>query len=188
MIQTIENNNNLRKYVHRNIEDAGVRVNVESSLREQEYIGVKVDDYYMGQHLGGETPKAVDFIVAVDCGLDWYALYILEMKDTNSYTTAEIEEKFDTAINRFMQEDYKEIFLNDKYKYRSIKLYLVTTAYKAALNYPNFEAYLEIKRKVDNKDTLQLDRYQGNRLYRFRKWILRIEKEIPPNPLICKIL
>lgn len=172
MIQTIEKNRKLNKYIYRTIEDAGVEVKVDDNLKENEYLGIKVDEYYMGQHLGGETPKAVDFIVTVNCGLDWYALYVLEMKDTGSYTTKEIE----------------EIFLNDKYKYKSIKLYLITTAYKAALKYNNYLEWLNIQQRINGKDTLRYDRYLGTKLYRFRKSICRIEKEIPPNPLIQKIL
>ena len=110
------------------------------------------------------------------------------MKDTNSYTTAEIEEKFDTAIYRFMQDEYKDIFLNDKYKYKDLKLFLVTTANKAALKFSNYAEWLKLRDKINNRDTLQLDRYQGTKLYRFRDRICRIEKEIPPNPLIQKIL
>lgn len=188
MIQTIEADRRLNKYLHRTIEDAGVEVEVDASLSEDEYLGIKIDDYYMGLRLGGETPKAVDFIVTVDCGFDWYVLYVLEMKDTNSYTTAEIEEKFDTAIYRFMQDEYKDIFLNDKYKYKDLKLFLVTTANKAALKFSNYAEWLKLRDKINNRDTLQLDRYQGTKLYRFRDRICRIEKEIPPNPLIQKIL
>ena len=188
MIQTIEADRRLNKYLHRVIEDAGIEARGDESLTEEEYVGIKIDDYYMGQRLGGETPKAVDFIVTVDCGFDWYALYVLEMKDTGSYTTTEIEEKFDTAMYRFMQEEYKTIFLNDKYKYKDIKLYLITTANKAALKFPDYMTWLKIRNKINNRDTLELDRYQGAKLYCFRDKICRIEKETPPNPLIHKIL
>ena len=71
MIQTIEADRRLNKYLHRVIEDAGIEARVDESLTEEEYVGIKIDDYYMGQRLGGETPKAVDFIVTVDCGVDW---------------------------------------------------------------------------------------------------------------------
>lgn len=186
MIRKIETNRNLKNYIHREIEDAGVRVGVDTSLAREEFVGVKVDDYYMGQRLGGETPKAVDFVVAVDCGFDWYNLYILEMKSTNHYTTADIEVKFDTAIYRFMQEEYGDIFMNDRYKYRNIKLYLVSSSYRAALQYGSYEKYLAVRKKIDGRDTLRMDRYLSGRLYRFRSWILQIEKEVPPNPLISK--
>lgn len=124
MIQQINQTDGLKKYITHEIEDAGLAVAVDSKLNLDEYIGIKVDDYYMGLHLRGETPKAVDFIVTVDCQCDAYCLYILELKNVKSpkgYTTKDIIEKFETAIDRFIKEDFKEIFLNDKYKYNQNK-------------------------------------------------------------------
>lgn len=93
MINQIKSNKKLSAYLSHNIEDAGMQIEVDNALLEDEYIGIKLDDYYMGLKLGGETPKAVDFIVAVDCECDSYALYILELKNVKSaqqFTTKDI--------------------------------------------------------------------------------------------------
>ena len=106
MIQTIKKEGKLKKYLYHEIEDAGISVSVDARLSEDEYIGIKIDDYYMGlrQKI---TPKAVDFIVTVDCECDWYTLYILEFKNVSRPpTTREIHEKFDTAINDFMSNEF----------------------------------------------------------------------------------
>ena len=190
MIQQINQTDGLKKYITHEIEDAGLAVAVDSKLNLDEYIGIKVDDYYMGSHLRGETPKAVDFIVTVDCQCDAYCLYILELKNVKSpkgYTTKDIIEKFETAIDRFIKEDFKEIFLNDKYKYKEIKLYLVTSAYGKALGQKNYQSYIELLRKINQKDTLTNDWTLSNKLFKFQKRILRIEREIPPNPVIKRI-
>ena len=190
MIQQINQTDGLKKYITHEIEDAGLAVAVDSKLNLDEYIGIKVDDYYMGLHLRGETPNAVDFIVTVDCQWDAYCLYILELKNVKSpkgYTTKDIIEKFETAIDRFIKEDFKEIFLNDKYKYKEIKLYLVTSAYGKALGQKNYQSYIELLRKINQKDTLTNDWTLSNKLFKFQKRILRIEREIPPNPVIKRI-
>lgn len=190
MIQQINQTDGLKKYITHEIEDAGLAVAVDSKLNLDEYIGIKVDDYYMGLHLRGETPKAVDFIVTVDCQCDAYCLYILELKNVKSpkgYTTKDIIEKFETAIDRFIKEDFKEIFLNDKYKYKEIKLYLVTSAYGKALGQKNYQSYIELLRKINQKDTLTNDWTLSNKLFKFQKRILRIEREIPPNSVIKRI-
>lgn len=190
MIQQINQTDGLKKYITHEIEDAGLAVAVDSKLNLDEYIGIKVDDYYMGLHLRGEKPKAVDFIVTVDCQCDAYCLYILELKNVKSpkgYTTKDIIEKFETAIDRFIKEDFKEIFLNDKYKYKEIKLYLVTSAYGKALGQKNYQSYIELLRKINQKDTLTNDWTLSNKLFKFQKRILRIEREIPPNPVIKRI-
>ena len=40
-----------------------------------------------------------------------------------------------------MSEEFSHIFFNDHYRYRHIFLYLVTTAYRAAMKYGSFEKY-----------------------------------------------
>ena len=116
MIQMITGDKRLQKYLHHDIEDAGIAIGVDSKLQKTEYIGIKVDDYYAGLHLA-TPPKAVDFIVTVDCECSWYTLYILELKGVkNTVSTKDLQEKFDTTINRFMAAELKDIFANDSCK------------------------------------------------------------------------
>lgn len=191
MIQTITQHPKLKRFTSHSIEDAGIGVGVDTRLTEADYIGIKVDNYYMSLKLQGETPKAVDFIVSVDCQCSAYVLYIIEFKNTDSpqqYSSKDICDKFDTAINRFMAKDFKDIFQNDKFKYKDIRLYLVTSAYKAAAKYGNFQKYLEIRKKVNQKDTLVNDIALSGRIFVFRGRHLRIEREIPPNPIISRLV
>lgn len=156
MIQTIKKNRKLANYTGHQLEDAGIEVEVDKSLSQEEYIGIKVDNYYMGLRLGGETPKAVDFIVAVDCQCNSYVLYILEFKNVSSprgYTTKEIWEKFDTAIEC-----------------------------------RNYQDYIRILGKINQRDTLVNDQSLATKKFVFRNRILAIEREIPPNPVIRRIL
>ena len=188
MLQTIQKEGKLKKYLYHEIEDAGISVSVDARLSEDEYIGIKIDDYYMGlrQKI---TPKAVDFIVTVDCECDWYTLYILEFKNVSRPpTTREIHEKFDTAINDFMSNEFKEIFLSDKVKYREIFLYLVTTAYQKAVEMGSFDQYRKLRNKMKQRDSLWVDDALSGRLYRFRGKVYRIQREVPPNPVIRRVL
>lgn len=191
MIHQINETVALKDYLTHQIEDAGLAIAVDPTLAEEEYVGIKVDNYYMGQHLGGETPKAVDFIVTVDCQCDWYIIYVLELKNVNSprhYTADDILEKFETAIERFMKEEFAEIFLNDRYKYRDIKLYLVTSAYGKALGQENFARYAELLSRINKNDTLSNDWKMSSKIFRFRNFVLRVEREIPPNPVIKRVV
>ena len=191
MIQTIAQHSKLSRFTSHKIEDAGIGVDVENRLTQKEYIGVKVDDYYMSLKLRGETPKAVDFIVTVDCQCNAYVLYIIEFKNTNSpqgYTSKDICDKFDTAINRFMAKEFKDVFQNDRFKYKDMKLYLVTSAYKEAVRYGSFQKYIEMRSKVNQKDTLVNDMTLSGRIFCFRGMARRIEREIPPNPVISRLL
>lgn len=189
MIKQIENERRLEGYTTRRIEDAGLKVAVDPLLEAEEYIGIKVDDYYNGLKLMGETPKAVDYVISVDCSCDDYILYILELKNVKSpaaYQTKDIVEKFENTIKRFMSEDFKHIFLNDRYKYRDICLYLVTSAYRAAMQYGSYETYIKIMERIGKKDSLVNDMLFTMKPFRFRNKILTINIEIPPNPIIMK--
>lgn len=191
MIKAIRDNRKLKHCITDEIEDAGIKIKVAADLSAEQYVGIKVDDYYGNLHLGGETPKAVDYIVPVDCECDAYVLYILEFKNVsgpNLLSTKDIQEKFDTAINRFMKLEFSSIFENDRFRYKDMKLYLVTTAYKKAMQYGNYEAYINVLKKVRGRDTLEIDRVLSARLYEFRGMVRYIQKEIPPNPVIQRIV
>lgn len=187
MLQMIRSERRLTDYCRHEISDAGVEVKVDEKLQKDEYIGIKVDDYYAGLRRK-DTPKSVDFIVVVDCACDSYALYILELKGVTSPPgTNEIQEKFATTINRFMSEEFKDIFLHDRFKYKEIQLYLVTTAYAKAVEMGSFEKYLALRDKLKSKDSLMYDSSLSDRTYNIKGKSCRIQREVPPNPLIRKI-
>lgn len=187
MIQMIEKEQRLKDCLHRQIEDAGIKVDVDQALAEPKYIGIKVDDYYKGLH-EKIIPKAVDFIVAVDCECSWFALYILELRDVKrTCSSKEIQEKFDTVINRFMQEEFGHIFLKDSFKYKEVFLYLVTTSYQMAVQLGKFEEYQALRARLKAKDSLANDSTLTTKPYKFRGKYYFIRREVPPNPLIRAI-
>ena len=170
------------------IEDSGIHVEVDSKLTENEYVGIKVDNYYNGLHMA-RPPKAVDFVVAVDCECDWYALYILELKGVSKPSSPkDIQEKFDTTFSDFMGKRFKDIFHNSRFKYRDVFLYLVTTAYEKAVQGGNYERFIEIRNKMRRRDSLCVDDMLSQKPYYFRGKYYYIKKEVPPNPLIRRLL
>ena len=80
MIQQISQERQLTKYTTHKIQDEGIEVSIDPLLSPDDYIAIKVDDYYNGLHLAKTTPKAIDFLVAVDCSCQDYVLYLLELK------------------------------------------------------------------------------------------------------------
>ena len=56
MIKTIKNDAQLCNYTTHQIEDAGIEVAIDDTLDKEQYIGIKIDDYYIGLNLQGETP------------------------------------------------------------------------------------------------------------------------------------
>lgn len=189
MVNMIKRDARLVPYLRTSIEDAGITVDVDSVLREEDYAAIKIDDYFAGLNLQ-RTPKAVDFIVVVDCKCDWFALYILEFKNVNGpdkLNINEIQEKFSNTINLFINDTFTGIFNNDRFKYRGIKLYLVSDAYGAVGAFSNHADFLAFRERVNRRDTLKVDMHLSSKLYRIRGKIVKIEYDIPPNPVISRL-
>ena len=190
MIQKIKKNLHLQPYLCREIEDEGISVEIDKRLREEQYGIIKVDDYYRGLHLT-ITPKAIDFLVAVDCECDSFVLYLLELKNVKNpkyLVISDIHEKFKITIEDFLSQRFAEIFLADQYKYKDIKLYLVSDAYGVGGKYQTHEQYRKVMDKVNKRDSLKIDRSLGSKLYRFKNRIVKIDYDIPPNPVIRRIV
>lgn len=194
MISRIQNEPKLKSCIRYEIEeiqpDDGHKINVEvdKRLTHKDYVGIKVDDYYNGLHIN-KPPKAVDFVVVVKNSRCSFTMYIIEFKDVDSpagLNIRDIQEKFTITIYDFLSDKFKDIFLDDRYKYRDIQLYLVSDAYGLAGKVESYEKYREIQEKLDKKDSLKVDKGLAEKVYRFRNKFLRIKYEIPPNPIIHK--
>ncbi len=190
MIQQIKSCKQLIPYLKEKIEDEGIEVGIEEKIEWTELAIIKVDDYYAGLNLT-ITPKIIDFVVVVDCECNAFILYLLELKNVNSPHFLDIKaihEKFNNTICDFLSEKFADIFLNDRYKYKKVLLYLVSDAYGICGRYKNFDEYKKMREKMNKKDSLKTELSLGSKLFRFRGKILKISYDIPPNPIIQKIL
>ena len=149
MIHEIKVCKDLIPYLKNNIEDEKIEVGIDEKIDLKDIAIIKVDEYYNGLHLA-MPPKSIDFLVIVDCECSWYNLYLLELKNVNSpkkLNIGNIQEKFEVTINDFLSGRFKDIFLADKYKYKDIKLYLVSDAYGLCGKYQNYQEYRNIQEK-----------------------------------------
>lgn len=194
MISRIQNESKLRNCIRYEIEEiqldngSKINVDVDERLTHRDYVGVKVDDYYKGLHIA-KPPKSVDFVVVVKNSRGSYTMYIIEFKDVDSpagLKIRDIQDKFTTTIYDFLSDKFKDIFLNERYKYADIGLYLVSDAYGLTGKAESYEKYKQIQEKIDKKDTLKVDKRLAEKTYKFRNRFLTIQYEIPPNPVIHK--
>lgn len=186
MINMIKRDARLVPYLRSEIEDAGIRVEKSESLSEDDYAAIKVDDYYAGV-LPGLEPKAVDYVVVVDCSCDSYFMYILELKNVKSpryLNFSDIHEKFYNTISLFLSDTFASIFLNDKFKYKGVKLYLVSDAYNQTGRFSTHEEYVNYRDRINKRDTLAVDMKLTSKPFMFRGRVYRIEYDMPPNPII----
>lgn len=179
MISLITNDKVLKYFLHYEIEDAGVSVKVNETLSSRDYVGIKVDDYYCSLKLD-KTPKSVDFIITVDCQCNSYLLYILEFKKLKKpkyLKVQEILEKITNTFNDFIEDRFKYIFLNDKFKYKKVFIYLVGDVYTPA----------RLKTRNYENDTLKIDTNLSLNPIRFRGKFYRINYCLPEDLVIDKI-
>lgn len=192
MIQMIKECKKLIPYLKLVIEDEGIQVGIDEAIDLNKLAIIKVDDFYSGLHLAF-PPKAIDFLVVVDCECNSYVMYLLELKNVASPKYLEIKdihEKFENTIKDFLSIRFEDIFLNDRFKYKEIKLYLVSDAYGLNGRYNTYEEYKKIqdkRQRIAQKDSLKVDFHLGKKLFKFRGKILQIAYDIPPNPIIKKI-
>ncbi len=189
MIHQIKTNRKLIPYLCKEIEDEGMAVEIDDTLAEEKYAVIKVDAFYNGLHLS-IVPKSIDFLVAVDCECHAYLLYLIELKNVKNpkfLIMKDIHEKFENTIRDFLTERFGEIFLNDKYKYKDIRLYLVSDAYGLKGRFQNFAQYQALSEKINKRDSLKIELALGGKLYKFKNKVVKIQYELPPNPVIRRI-
>ena len=109
------------------------------------------------------------------------------MNDPKRLVLKDIHEKFENTIEQFLSDTFANIFLHDRFKYKRIKLYLVSDAYGEVGKYQNHAKYLAIRNKINKRDTLRVDMALSERPYKFRGKLLQIEYEIPSNPVIRRV-
>ena len=182
MIRSILNEKELQDFTCHQFSDAGITVEVNNHLSTTQYIGVKVDDYY-NKNFPMQAPKAVDFIVSVDCTCQAYVLYILELKNlkrAKALTVSEIHEKFTNTIDDFIKKKYPHIYLNDRIKYKQVFLYLVSDIYN--------EQGKSLHHIQSPNDSLKVETSLGAKLFRIHGKVCKIQYDIPPNPIISRII
>ena len=76
--------------------------------------------------------------------------------------------------------------MNDRFKYKGIRLYLVSDAFRQTGKFATHEEYVRFRERINRRDTLNFDLTLSQKLYRFRGIVCKIEYEMPPNPVICR--
>ena len=150
-----------------------LRVTIDASLQDTDYVAIKVDDYYNDLRLKN-TPSAVDFLVTVDCLDNRYALYLLELRNVKKpeyLRLPKVQNKFSNTLSKFMEDTFSGIFCNDRFKYRRIRLSLVSND--------------DVIQKV--KDSLLTDAALSVKPFSFRGRPLTLKFDSSPNPLIRRI-
>lgn len=125
LLSNIKKNQQLTDFIKDNCSDEGMCVEIDDKIAKNEYLVIKVDDYYNSLGLA-DTPAAPDCLIVIKCKNNGYALAIVELKNidkANRFNIENITQKFTTCFNDFMSERFKDYFDHD---FQRIQLFFVT--------------------------------------------------------------
>ncbi len=125
MIEKIYNTAALQPFLHKDCCENEVCVTFDEALIHENFVVIKVDDYYNSLHLE-KTPPSPDCLIVRKCENGGFGLTIVELKTATSakhIPLENIKEKFNTCINHFVSNEFSDLLLQD---YKDVKLYFVS--------------------------------------------------------------
>jgi len=139
---------------------------------------LKVDSYYRSSMMHN-PPPAIDCMIIINLGENRFDFYLIELRDvtvTKLVRPDDIVPKFKTVVEKFLLEDFSEIFLSSEYTINRFELWLVTDPFHAA-------SLTEEQYKKKIQGTV-LDKFQAMKPLKFRDKIAMIKPK-RPTPEIC---
>ncbi len=139
---------------------------------------LKVDDYYNTRDFA-TPPKSIDCLIVVKCASGAFELTLVELRDVKAMKGVrprDIIEKFRTTFERFLAQDFVEIFGNLDYDIVKIRAWLVFDLFGALSD----EQY---QRKVRDS---ALAVFQSAKPFAFRQHRVMITPlRLRPKPEVC---
>lgn len=127
LIKRIQEDPILSKFLCDDCEENGVGINVSPLVKKEDYIIIRVDEYY-NSNLVHNPPKSPDCLIVQHCGGDKFVLYILELKAIATLKTeklSDIRDKFQNCFDDFMTYRFPAYFYDGDYEF-TIKLILIS--------------------------------------------------------------
>jgi hypothetical protein len=125
VFEIIKNDALLRNFIVEECCENDVCVRLDENIPPENFVIIKVDDYYNSLGLG-ETPASVDCLIIRKCLISDYGLTLVELKNIRFQKRLDIENlksKFETCLKDFIQQRFRVIY---NANYKDIKLYFVS--------------------------------------------------------------
>lgn len=139
MIKSILANNILVNHFKHEIKENGVSVKIDkefylddSKLNLECLVNISIDEFYNSQRMR-QTPPSIDNLLVIDRGNKRFSLYLIELKDVSTldYLSFEnIRGKFETTINDFMANRFKNEFYISDTKISDFNIWLVCNQFE----------------------------------------------------------
>ncbi len=124
-INRIKNDPILSHFICDNCSENDISVTFDQRINKEEYVIIKVDDYY--NSLNRERPPpSPDCLIVLKCNDIEYSLSIVELKaikNSQGFTFDNMIGKFETCVYDFIEHKFSELLFID---YKRIKLFFVS--------------------------------------------------------------
>ncbi len=186
MFREIYNNKELISIKMNYCNENNIEVCLSEELEESEdkLIILKIDEFYSTKNML-TPPKSIDCLIILKCDSNsCYNFYLIELKDikrSKGFSAKDIRDKFETTFEDFMQNRFKDIFLNEEYCINNLKCYFISDPYcykKRDLNLTREEFLKKTHTKALNTKFLN-----SFKPFKFRDKTYTITNEMP-NPTI----
>lgn len=128
LIQEILQDPVLSNFLCDDCEEHGIGINVSETVNRNDYIIIRVDEYYNTIIKDNSRPKSPDCLIIQHCGGNRFVLYLVELKAIESLRTeklSDIRDKFQNCFDDFMSDKFRNYFYNTDYDF-SIKLLFIS--------------------------------------------------------------
>ena len=177
MFEKIYSNQELFQIITSYCEENGLEVCLSPTLDDENILILKADEFYSSKNIHN-PPPAVDCIILVKCQKECYDIYLVELKNIKSpkgFDKENIVLKFKNVITDFLENRFKDIFLNENYC--NFNCYFITNLYRC-----ENMSQEEFDKKIKSQN-LKLDYFNSIKPFKFKNKIAFI-KPIIPNPTI----
>ncbi len=116
----------LAPYIHQFSCENDVCVDFDPAIPQEDYLVVKVDDFYNKLGLPN-TPKSPDCLIVQRCmdgRFHWHVVELKNVKYQSELDAGDIWDKFHTCLTDFMSNRFRSHFYNENYDFK-LRLYLV---------------------------------------------------------------
>ncbi len=124
-IEKIKSNSVLSDFLSNDCSENNVSTTFDHSIKSDDFVIIKVDDYYNSLSLV-DTPPSPDCLIILKCIRSGYSLSIIELKsisNSKGFTVDNMIKKFETCLYDFIEKRFSDLLLID---YKRIRLYFVS--------------------------------------------------------------
>jgi len=119
---------NLNGFIDSTCCENNICVDFDENLNNEDYIVIKLDEFYEKQGLE-EIPPTPDCLIIQKCEKGHYHIYAVELKNVDSSKNQDlsrrnIRSKFHTCLTDFMSNRFRDYFYDENYKL-ILQLFLV---------------------------------------------------------------